>query len=59
MKLKKVECIFRRKNHLFFLRWRMKHKMTASDISVYTRHGPVQVMKYDIVLDYNVKKLLS
>lgn len=33
-----------------------KHKMTASHVNVRTRQGRLEVMKPDVVLDYNINK---
>ncbi|XP_046998411.1 piggyBac transposable element-derived protein 4-like [Schistocerca americana] len=62
-KLKKGEMTFRCKGHLFYLKWKKKrdvhllstqHNMTALLISVKSRSGYVEVVKPDIVLDYNL-----
>lgn len=65
-KLKKGEVLFRRKAHLLACKWKStrdvyclstKHAATTSPIQVRARGGPVEVVKPDLIIDYNLNKV--
>jgi hypothetical protein len=64
-KLKKNQLSFRRKDHLFFLKWKdnrdvfmlsTRHRMTATNVPVRTKFGIQDKMKPDVIIDYNNNK---
>jgi hypothetical protein len=65
-KLKKGEVIFRRKAHLLASKWKAtrdvyslstKHAATTSSVQVRSRGGPTDVIKPDMITDYNMNKV--